>query len=264
MKMQIDTKGAGRPVVMVGGGLTGWLSFIPHQQRLMGSREVTRAQLLSVQLGLESRPLPKNYSVKLESSALAAALDARELRDPVDLVAWSYGALVTLDFALDHPERVRTLTLIEPPAYWVLDALDMLDERALRDREELEALGAETTSDVTAAQLATFVRSVGLCPPDKEPSELSAWPQWLEHRRSLRQTAKVLEHRDDAARLRSFQRPVLLVKGTGSTYGLHRILDALASVLPRVQTIELPGGHAPQIAAMDDFLARLAAFQENP
>jgi hypothetical protein len=28
--------------------------------------------------------------------------------------------------------------------------------------------------------------------------------------------------------------------------------------------IELPGGHAPQIVAMDDFLARLAAFQATP
>src|SRR5687767_8159850 len=109
MKMQFDIRGSGRPLVRVGGGLTGWLSWEAHQARLSRSRRVARAQLLRVQCGLENRPLPSNYSVKLESKALAAALESAKFDTAVDLGAWSYGAAVTLDCALDHPEKVRSL-----------------------------------------------------------------------------------------------------------------------------------------------------------
>jgi pimeloyl-ACP methyl ester carboxylesterase len=261
--MRTDLQGHGRPMVMIGGGLTGWLSFIPHQQRLQETRRVARAQLLSVDLGLANRPLPAGYSVKLESAALATAIDELGLPGAVDLVAWSYGALVTLDFALDHPERVRTLTLIEPPAFWVLEATGAMNEETRRERAELEELHRQMREDVSEAQLAGFVRAAGLAPPGARPEDQPSWPLWVEHRRSLRQGHAVFNHTDDAARLRAFDRPVLLVKGTGSTRGFHRIIDALGGALPRSQAIELPGGHAPHIVSMDDFLAHLARFQDS-
>jgi pimeloyl-ACP methyl ester carboxylesterase len=260
-RMLLDVKGTGAPLVLVGGGLTGWLSWEPHQERLLGTRTVGRAQLLAVQYGLDNAPLPKGYSVKMESRALAAAIDAKYPPGPIDLAAWSYGAAITLDFALDHPDRVRTLTLIEPPAFWVLDAADTNDAEAARGSSEVHALYRQMTDDVTEAQLAAFVRQAGLCPPGKSPEELPPWPSWVKHRRSLRTGEAPWAHTDTAARLRGFDRPVLLVKGTGSAHFLHRIEDGLAKTLPRAQMIELPGGHAPNIVAMDAFLERMAAFQ---
>src|SRR5687768_6535748 len=106
MKMQTEMRGSGSPLVLVGGGLTGSKSWLPHAERLAGSRTVIRAQPVAVQLGLENRPLPSNYSLELESAALEAALDPA----PIDVVGWSYGAFIALDYALDHPERIRTLT----------------------------------------------------------------------------------------------------------------------------------------------------------
>jgi pimeloyl-ACP methyl ester carboxylesterase len=261
IQMPMNVEGDGRAMVLVGGGLTGWLSWIPHQERLRGSRRVGRAQLLAVQFGLEDRPLPESYSVQLESRALGVAIDGMQREGAVDLVAWSYGALVSLDYALGHPARVRTLTLIEPPAFWVLEATGRMDERSRQERDELEALHREMRGDVTEAQLARFVVQAALCPPDRRPEELAAWPLWVKHRRSLRNGPALFAHRDDAERLRAFERPVLLVKGTGSSHFLHRIIDALEATLPRAEVIELPGGHAPQIAALDDFLARVRSFQ---
>ena len=101
--MQTRTSGTGPRVALIGGGLTGWLSWEPHAERLAAARSVALLQLLSVQYGLEDRPLPDGCGVRLESRALAGALDALGWHDPVDLVAWSYGALVTLDFALTTP-----------------------------------------------------------------------------------------------------------------------------------------------------------------
>jgi hypothetical protein len=37
-----DVKGEGEPIVLVPGGLTGWLSWIPHQERLSGRYRAIR------------------------------------------------------------------------------------------------------------------------------------------------------------------------------------------------------------------------------
>lgn len=262
--MQIDVRGSGdTPMVLVGGGLTGWASWVPHQQRLSDERRVVRAQPLSVQYGLENRHLPADYSIDVESSALAAALE--ELGDkPIDLVAWSYGALISLDYALDHPTRIRTLTLIEPPAFWVLTATETMDPQSQKESNELRALHAEMKDEVTKEQLTRFLDGAGLIPPGGSAEDIPSWPTWVEHRRSLRTGDAVWQHRDDAARLRAFDRPVLLLKGTGSTHALHRIIDTLGDTMPNATVLELPGGHAPHIVSIDQFLPRLTSFQSTP
>jgi pimeloyl-ACP methyl ester carboxylesterase len=173
------------------------------------------------------------------------------------VAAWSYGAAITLDYALNHPARIQTLTLIEPPAFWVLGR----ERPRGAEYEALLALGKTIQNDVSEAQLEQFVRAVGLCPPGKSPTQLPQWPVWLRHRYSLRNTSAPFQHQDDPTRLGTFRRPVLLVKGTGSALFLHQIIDALAAQLPNAQTVEMPGGHAPQIVAMDRFLEQLAFFQ---
>ncbi len=76
LTMQYEVKGKGAPLVLVGGGLTGWKSWEPFVSVFAGKqREVIRVQLICVQYGLENRPLPSDYSVKTESDALAGTLD---------------------------------------------------------------------------------------------------------------------------------------------------------------------------------------------
>lgn len=263
MTMRVDVMGEGPPLVLVGGGLTGWLSWIPHQERLGATHRVARAQPLVVQLGLDDRPVPPDYSVESESAALAVAVDQLYPSGPVDFVAWSYGGFITLDYALAHPERVRTLTLIEPPAFWVLAAAG--DPAHEEERERLRPFADRLRHDVSEADLEEFVRFASLAPPDVEPRDLPQWPVWVGHRRSLRgQFDAEFSHRGDLARLQAFERPVLLVKGTGSTPVLHRITDILAEALPTARVLELDGGHAPQIVEMDRFLEELALFHAEP
>jgi pimeloyl-ACP methyl ester carboxylesterase len=254
--LQARRTGTGPPLALVGGGLTGWASWEPHQQRLAASREVARLQPLSVQYGLEDRELPAGYSVGMESQALAAALDALGWREPLDLVAWSFGALISLEFALENPHRVRTLTLIEPPAFWVLGA----DGRADPEVRRLEPLLRSLRGEITEAQLEEWARAVGLIPPQASARELPQWPTWMEHRRSLRNSAAPLDHTGELARLSAFDRPVLLVTGTGTPRWLRRITDTLATRFPDVRTLEMPAGHAPQLVSMERFLEELVAF----
>ena len=263
LKMQVDVRGEAAPLVLVGGGLTGMLSFEPHQARLAHERRVVRAQLLSVQYGLEDRPLPLRYSLRMESEALSNALEALDLTTPFDVVAWSYGAAISLDYALNHPERIRTLTLIEPPAFWVLDATGRTDAKSVEQKKEMATLNAKMRQDIGQAELADFLRQAGMCPPDRAPQSMPQWPVWYEHRRSLRANAAPLDHTDSAARLTAFEPPVLLVKGTGSAHFLHAIIDALAATIPNGRVIELPSGHAPHLVAMDRFLSEVTSFQRS-
>ncbi len=216
-------------------------------------------QLLNVQLGLENRPLPANYSIRFESQSPRETLDELKLTQAVDIVAWSYGAAVSLDFALENPWRVRSLVLIEPPAFWVLSSSGKMDAEARQNAAMLGAVGPE----ISERDLEQFAVAVGLVAPGQSPSKLPQWPLWTQHRRSLRGNPFVITHTDDLERLRRFQPQVLLVKGTGSAKFLHQIIDVPAVELPHARVVEMPAGHAPQIVSMDRFLEEIDRFQKS-
>jgi pimeloyl-ACP methyl ester carboxylesterase len=174
-------------------------------------------------------------------------------------VAWSFGALVSLDFALDNPQRIRTLIVIEPPAIWVLPNRGREDS----DVDQLAPVFRSLTGDITEAELERFANAVGLVPPGVPAESLPQWSRWVEHRRSLRNSSVPLDHNDDVARLRAFDRPVLLVAGTGTPPWLRRITDVLAEQLAHARVVEMPAGHAPQLVSMDRFLAEMAAFHKG-
>ncbi len=257
MKMQVKTSGQGPPLVLVPGGLTGWLSLEPHTERLSGTRKVVNVQLLNVEYGFRNQELPPDYSVKVESWALGVTLDEIGISHSLDFVAWSYGALITLDYALDNPERIRSLTLIEPPAFWLLHALGEVNEETRKIEDFLRSLQGDITED----KLEQFLCTVGLCPPEQSARQLPQWPLCVQYRQSLRSDAAILKHEDDPQRLRAFQKPVLLVQGTGSGSLNHQITGLLAKLLPKAKVIELPGGHAAPIVSMDQFLDEMNKFQ---
>ena len=260
MKLPVDITGAGEPAtVLVPGGLLGWTSWEPHAARLSSTRRVLRVQLLNVAHGIDNRPLPPGYSVAMEATALAATMTEAKAA-PADVVAWSYGAEIALSFALRDPSQVRTLTLIEPPAAWVLRARGEIDDDTRQVIQRLGSLGEHVTDD----DLEMFATEVGFCPPGKSPRGMTAWPIWSRHRQALRSSRHAIDHQDDMEAWRRFPRPVLLVKGRGSAPFLHKIIDGLHAERPASQVLTLPGGHAPLIVAMDAFLEHLDAFQKSP
>ena len=55
----------------------------------------------------------------------------------MDLVGHSFGALVALDFALDRPDRARTLVLAEPQAVGVVPPEELTANGTMREMVEL-------------------------------------------------------------------------------------------------------------------------------
>src|SRR5262249_42644237 len=138
--LQAFEEGHGPILVMLGGGTFGAAAFVPHAKLLSPHFRVVRLQTLNVETAETQQPLPRNYSVKLESGAMANALDALGITAPANVVGWSYGGLIALDFALDHPDRVRALALFEPPAYWVVTPEEL---RTSPDLKAIYELGTE-------------------------------------------------------------------------------------------------------------------------
>jgi pimeloyl-ACP methyl ester carboxylesterase len=256
-------EGVGRPLVLLGGGTYGARALAPHARELAGEFQAVRLQTLNVDRSSPPAPLPAEYSVRLESAAMTNALDRLGLSAPLDVVGWSYGSLVALDFALNQPGRIRTLTLFEPPALWVVS----LGERsAAADMRIVDELGSRLGPDSTPTddEYRRFLEAVGNPPARLPLPEDVDYEGWAVRRAALRCLGAVSRHRDAVERLKAFRRPVLIMVGTDTVAFHRRISDLLAEALPLVERFELPGGHMAPITARGEFLDAVRRFVGNP
>jgi pimeloyl-ACP methyl ester carboxylesterase len=163
--LQSFVEGHGRTLVLVGGGTQGAAAFAPHAKALADDHTVVRLQTLNIESAEQQRPLPPRYALRTESRGMLRALNGLGIRDPVDVVGWSFGALLALDFALEHPERVRSLVLVEPPAFWIVSEQERPSDPAMK---EMIALLAQLDPKVlpTDDQFRRFRCALNDCPAD--------------------------------------------------------------------------------------------------
>jgi len=250
-----DVKGEGEPIVLVPGGLSGWLSWIPHAERLSAERMVIRVQLRSVELAETGEPFPEDYGTLTEREVLRATVDELGL-DSFDLAGWSYGGHVALAFALEYPERVRTLTVIEPSALWILRETG----HAAGSLAQSEAFDRSTAGrEITVDDLKGFLVRAGFGEPGDDFESLPQWPVWVRNRQVISANGTIWDYTDSLDRLRALEVPVLAVKGTETTEDLAAIVDDLVATVPHSTLLELPGGHACHIEHMDRFLDELTS-----
>ena len=177
----------------------------------------------------------------------------------MDLVGHSFGALVALDFALDRPDRVRTLVLAEPPAFWVVPSEELSADGPMREMVELlRTFGpADEPTDEQLVRFRTQLGQAGVKPP--APGQ-PGWEDWVSQRSALRGLSAVANHTDDLGRLKGLRVPVLIVTGE-ATVGFHRrINDILAESLPVAEPRELPGGHGAPVAKPEVFFSEVRAL----
>ena len=253
------TEGQGPPVVMLGGGTGGAAAFAPHAQALAKDFRVVRPQSLRIERAQSKQPLPPGYAIKTESAALARSLDQLGLVEPVDLAGHSFGALVALDFALDRPDRVRTLVLAEPPAFWVVPPEEFRTAEEMRGMVELlRTFGP--VDEPTDEQLVQFQSRLGRKEVKPPAPAQPGWADWVSRRSALRGLSAVANHTDEPGRLTTLRVPVLIVTGKDTVEFHRRINDILAASLPVAERVELTGGHGAPVAARDEFVSELRAF----
>jgi pimeloyl-ACP methyl ester carboxylesterase len=249
--LQNEVTGTGDPVVLVPGGLTGWLSWAPHATRLVASYKVIRVQPIHNELGSAGKPGDPTYTRLTERESLALTLDALGI-ERADFAGWSGGARALIEFALAYPERVRTLTLVEPAAYWILEKLGDTVGGLDRVGSYMHALAGK---EVTADDLAGFLELAGFVTSAAEAPQHPNWVRWLPHRNALSWSPKEMDESDRSPdELENLTAPLLLAKGTITTDWLKRVVDVIGERAPNATVLELPGDHACHIQSIDAFL----------
>ena len=167
------------------------------------------------------------------------------LTKPVDLIGHSFGATVALRLAIEHPDLVRSLTLIEPVLF-AAARLDAPDEVAAHLVEAQPYMDALEAGDMTlAARLFNRLWGDGTRWDDIRASAR----EYMSDRMFLvpLQSRAIFE---DSAQLLSPERiarasmPSLLVSGNDSPTVAHAINAALARRLPDARELTVDGaGH---------------------
>ena len=259
LRAQARVLGSGSPVVLLGGGLLGADGWGGVPEVLARTHTVVNVQSVAVQYGLEDRQLPAGYSLVTEVAALRAALDGLAV-ETADLIGMSHGGVTALLFALGSPHRVRTLTVVEPPAFWVLPNHGHDDSGARAMQQFVSSLRGATISE---DHVERFRCLLGDCAGGRSPRQTPQWGQWVKYRNSLRALHTIGDYDDDPARLRTLSVPTLVIHGA-STVPFHRsINDALLRALPNGRSFELAGGHNSPASSPDYFVEAWRSFQSQ-
>jgi pimeloyl-ACP methyl ester carboxylesterase len=233
-------EGEGPEILLVHGGAspsTTWAPLAPLK---------TRWTLAFVhRRGYPPSPQPPDgrQDFDLDAADLAPLLDARP-----HVVAHSYGVLGAVIAATRRPAQVRSLTLIEPPLYYLVPG----DPEVAR----LERMGDAVLThglDTDAATLRVFLRLAG-APEVGDgplPDEVAAGVRRAHGGRLPGEARPQLDVLRDAG-IRS-----LVVSGDHAA-GLERICDALATTLDAERLIAPGAGHF--VAEAPGFGKRLEQF----
>ena len=237
--------------------LPGWITWRRFTDALRDRRPVVNYQCLANRWAIERPEVTHDYSLKGEISSLRAALEQSGCRGPYDVVGHSAGGTLALDFALDHGDDVRSLTLIEPGLAWLLSATGALDpdlRRVIRRRISCY------TGRLTASKYAAFLRET-YGDPAYEPTTSPRWPLLCAYMRNMRFRRTLFTSGGEPERLRSLRCPVLLIQGRDSD-ALHRAgVAALRTWITGATYVEMPGGHVPHFGAgVVPFLTILEQF----
>lgn len=244
----------GPPLVLLPGGLTGWQSWLPLVPSLSEDRRVVRIQPISNAEGLAGRPGDPTYNAEVERESIALTLDEAGVAE-LHLVGWSNGGRMALDFALFDPQRVLSLTMVEPAAYWlVVDE----DESARAFHEYLVGLAGKDVSD---EDLCEFLVRAGLGSEDADFKSLPQWDFWSSCRQTLSWAGEKMTE-SAAAGIQGYERldiPTLVIRGRSTSSWLSEVAGHLAREMPDARLVELDGGHACILEHPGDFVTALGS-----
>ncbi len=233
-------EGEGSEILLVHGGAspsTTWAPLAPLKGRWTLGFVHRRGYPPSPQ------PPDGRQDFDVDAADLAPLMDARP-----HVVAHSYGVLGTVIAATRRPAQVRSLTLIEPPLYYLVPG----DPEAAR----LERMGNAVLThglDADPATLREFLRLAGAPEVDDRPlpDEVAAAVRRAHGGRLPG------EARPELNVLRDAGIPSLVVSGDHAA-GLERICDALATALDAERLVAPGAGHF--VAEAPGFGKRLEQF----
>ena len=238
-RFHLQSLGSGPAVVM----LHGWLidsmvSWLFTAAPLLARSH--RVLLYDMRGHGRSQRVRTGYDIATQIGDLRALL--ADFSGPVSLVGHSYGALVALKFALEEPERVGRLVLVEAP-------LPPFPKTLVED------LLGETPERLTQALPPTLQKILGQ--GDRRARRLLQSLQFLIMESTMIRDMQAEQRIEDQALLQ-IQCPVLCVYGDRSSCleGGRRLFRTI----PQAQLEVLPGGHYLHLEARAALSSLLEEF----
>lgn len=201
-----------------------------------------------------------------QEQTMAMAVDL--IRDwgggPVDLVGHSFGGTVGLRLAVEHPELLRSLTVIEPP--FMTPGFRAFPELETLHDKELAGYDAAVTAGDAEGAARAFMAVWG---------DGRAWEKLPQAQRdSFAARIDLIEAIRDTnygdpvdmlggGRLAALDLPVLIMEGADGPLYAKRINDALMSEMPWAERVVVPGAHMAPITHPVKTAAAIRAFLES-
>lgn len=230
--------------------------------------------LLADRLAMRAPDLPGHGATGIEpggdpqDQALADAVHLLEGHAPAHVLGHSFGATVALRLAVERPDLVATLTLIEPVQFSLL-ADENPDAHAIEVAAGVPLTAALEAGDNVAALNQFLGRWGGGVAGLADPAQVELMAAMMPHihagidRLLMPKGARV--HTADLDRLAM---PVLLAEGAESPAVARQILDVIASHVPHARRLVVEGaGHMAPLthpSVIADAFAGLAAATPQP
>jgi pimeloyl-ACP methyl ester carboxylesterase len=254
---QVLIEGKGQPIVLLHGGTFDFNSFEPHAKFLSDSFLVIRMQQFNVQYANEGRALPADYSVKLESEAVFATLDSLHITQPIILVGHSYGGVIAFDFAMNHPDNIMSLLLVEAPLFDIAKTKGEYSEK-MKQIDELTKRFTQRAT-ITEEMIKSFRCEMTNC-DTFDIRQHPMWPKWLQQKERLRGLSVVPNYKIDFKKMHAFQKPVLIVTGTTTIEPNKTVNKLLIREFSNTKSASLPGDHIAIYQNAETFIQTLKAF----
>lgn len=254
--LHVSVWGEEGPRVLLVHGSMGWSEETFEMQRPLAER--LRLELVD-RRGMGASPAAGRVDFERDGEDIAAALG-----EGAHLVGHSYGAIGCLLAAARRPEAVRSLAVVEPPAFALARGTPAVDELEARLAAVYPA-PPETDLDKFYAD---FCEAFGLERPD--PGMLS--PQDEASIRASMGERPPWEAEIPLAALAAGSFPILVISGTWDETppearrigggAMSAICEALAAATGAERAVLAGAGHNPQLSVAAAFNERVAAFVE--
>lgn len=260
-------RGSGEPVVLIHGSLADY-SYWSRSGQIAPLAAQHRVIAYSRRYNHPNRNEPDgDHSANVEAQDLAKFLALLE-PGPVHLVGHSYGAYTALLFALEHPERVRSLVLAEPPILPWLPGIPG-GEGVMEGfmAEVWEPMGNTFREQGDEAGLEHTAQWYFGVPFVEAPSPWQTlFSRNVREWRALTLSSEAFPDIDQD-RVRALTVPVLLLSGGKNAGGFNDLVDGhLERLLPNVRRVTIPDASHEMFLDFPDVSARtmLEFFRDPP
>ncbi len=205
--------------------------------------------------GQSDKPAGRTYTADSQTRDVAAVLDYFQL-DQVVLVVHDASGPPGIDWALDHPERVVRLVLLNTyyslmPTLHAPEAITLYSTPDLKPIADTVAASTELNRDLYFWQVGSFIKNDELrakLVPEFYERWLPSFPAFRSLNASLQ--ADVAARTAHVDRLRNFTRPVQIIFGAEDPYLNRGVAQSFHELFPQSELILIDGAaHYVQVDA---------------